>query len=274
MTLSHLRSTLLSANAKRYSFCSLMRNSFIAARRARRPASFSLEISVVFCPGKPLAALRSLALTKVFLWTSATNAASWAGLDTRHNPVPLRLPTCPSLRYLCSHAPAVDYGTPYCSPAVLALIPPSSARAMTRSRIDLSWWAIVMRMKKSFNFKRTLSIHWLKDNPDVDKPLSLSPLIWASLSDRSLLVRGRIRWVSLLFWRPVNLIRFGVLLVVGSERQLSLSRLLPLLVADRRSGYVCMCVSLVSFGDFVFYFDPCSLWNIAPSVSDCFWAHP
>ena len=50
-----------------------------------------------------------------------------------------------------------------------------------------------MKMKKSFNFKPTLSIRWLKHNPDVDKPLSLSLLIWASLGDRSLLVRGRVR---------------------------------------------------------------------------------
>jgi len=102
-----------------------------------------------------------------------------------------------------------------------------------------------MRMKKSFNYKRTLSIRWLKDNPDVDKPLSLSPFIWASLSDRSLLVRGRVRWVSLLFWGPANLIRFGDLLVADSEKDSSLFLSLaypPLLVADRRSGYVCVLV--------------------------------
>ena len=44
-TVSHLRSTLLSANAKRYSLCSSVRNSFTAAYRALRPASLSLEIS-------------------------------------------------------------------------------------------------------------------------------------------------------------------------------------------------------------------------------------
>jgi hypothetical protein len=93
-------------------------------------------------PWKAVAASRSLALTKVFLWASATNAASWAGLDTHHNPVPLRFPTCPYLPNVCSHALAVDFRTPYSSRAVLALDPPSSARAMTHSQIDL------MRMKK------------------------------------------------------------------------------------------------------------------------------
>jgi hypothetical protein len=38
--------------------------------------------------------------------------------------------------------------------------------------------------RKSLNFKPTLSIRRLKDNPDVDKPLSLSFLIWALLRDQ------------------------------------------------------------------------------------------
>ena len=80
-----------------------MRISFTAACCVLRPASFSLEISMIFWTGKPVAALRSLELAEGFLWGSATNAASWPGLDTRHNPVPLRLPTCPSLWYFCSH---------------------------------------------------------------------------------------------------------------------------------------------------------------------------
>jgi len=85
-----------------------------------------------------------------------------------------------------------------------------------------------MRMKKSFNFKPTLSIRQLKDNPDVDKSFSLSLPIWASLGDRSLLEKGRVRWVSLLFWGPTNLIPFGDLLVDGSEKDSSLSlSLLP-----------------------------------------------
>jgi hypothetical protein len=63
-----------------------------------RPASFSLEMTVLFCPGKLVATLSSLALEKGFLWASATNAASWAGLDTLHNPVPRRLPICPAVR--------------------------------------------------------------------------------------------------------------------------------------------------------------------------------
>jgi len=43
-----------------------VRSSFIAACRALRPAALSLEIIVSFCPGKPVAALRSLALRKGF----------------------------------------------------------------------------------------------------------------------------------------------------------------------------------------------------------------
>jgi hypothetical protein len=245
-----------------------VRNSFTAACRARRPASFSLEISVVFCPEKSVAALRSLALTKGFLWASATNASSSAGLDTRHNSVPLRLQSCPSFRYFCSHALAVDFGTPYSSPAALALNPPYSARAMTRSRIDLSWWAIVMRMKKSCNFKLTLSIRRLKDNPNADKTPSL---IWASLGDRLLLERGRVTWASLLFWGPAILIRFGDLLVAGSEKDTSLPLdSLPLLVANRRYGYVCVLVWF-RFGILVFILISV-LWHIGSSVSDCCWA--
>jgi hypothetical protein len=54
-----------------------------------------------------------------------------------HNPVHLRLPTCPSLWYFRSHSLAVDMGTPQRSPTVLAHNPPFSASAMTRSRIDV-----------------------------------------------------------------------------------------------------------------------------------------
>jgi hypothetical protein len=104
-----------------------MRSSFTAACCALRPASFSLEIRVVFCPGKPVAALRFLALTKGLLRASATKAVSWAGLDTHHKPVPLHLPICQSLRYFYSRALAVDFETLHSSPAVLTLNPPSSA---------------------------------------------------------------------------------------------------------------------------------------------------
>jgi hypothetical protein len=148
MTLSHWRSTLLSANARRYKWCSSVCTAFAAACRALRPAYFSLEMTVHFCPGKLVANLSSLTLAKGFLWASAANAASWAGLDTLHNPVPRRLPTFPGVRYFCSHALAVDLGTSYRPPAALALNPPFSTRAMTRSRTDLSCWAIVIRMEK------------------------------------------------------------------------------------------------------------------------------
>jgi hypothetical protein len=150
MTVSHLWSTLLSANAKRYSLCMSLSNSFTAACRALRPASLTLKISVVFCPGKPIAALRSLALTKGFHWASSTNTASWDGLDTCHNPVRLCITICPSLRYFCSHALAVDCGTPYSLPTVLAFNVPSSARVMMHSWIGMSLWVIVMRMKKEW----------------------------------------------------------------------------------------------------------------------------
>jgi hypothetical protein len=268
MTLSHLRSTLLLANAKRYSLCSSVRISFTAACRALRPASFSLDISVVFCPGKPVAALRSLALTKGFLWASATNAASWAGLDTCHNPVPLHLPTCPSLRYFCSQALAVDFRTLYSSPAMLALNPLSSARAMTRSRIDLSWWAIMMRMKKE-----ELE---LEANP-VNMSAQGQPWCWQTpftfFPNLGIAVppvatrKGRVRWISLPVWGPANSIRFGVLLVAGSEKDnsLSLSGLLSLF-GGWQAVRAYMCASLVSFRDFSFYFDHCSLWHTGPSV--------
>jgi len=43
-----------------------------------------------------------------------------------------------------------------------------------------------MRMKKEeLELKPALLIHQLKDNPDVDKPLSLSFLIWASFCNRN-----------------------------------------------------------------------------------------
>jgi hypothetical protein len=102
---------------------------------------------VGFSLGKPLAALRSLTQTKEFFWASATSIASWAGLGTRYNPVPMRFPAFPYLWVFCSHAVAVYFRTPYSSPAILALDPPS-ARVMTRLWTDLSWWAFVKRMKK------------------------------------------------------------------------------------------------------------------------------
>jgi len=45
-----------------------VRSSFTAACCALRPAALSLEIIVSFCPGKPVAALRSLALKKGLLF--------------------------------------------------------------------------------------------------------------------------------------------------------------------------------------------------------------
>jgi hypothetical protein len=145
------------SNARRYNWCSSVSRAFTEACRALRPASFSLEMTILFCPGKLVAALSSLALAKGFLWASATNAASWAGLDMLHNPVPSHLPTSPAVRYFCSHALAMNPGTPYCPPAALALNQPSSTRAMTCSRTDLSWWAIVMRMEKE-GFKPHTSV--------------------------------------------------------------------------------------------------------------------
>jgi hypothetical protein len=103
-------------------------------------ASFSLEITICFYLGKLVAALSSLALAKGFLWASAAYAASWAGLDTCHNPVPRHLPICLSVWYICSLVLAVDPGTPYRPPAVLELNPPFSTRVITCSQIDLSWW--------------------------------------------------------------------------------------------------------------------------------------
>jgi hypothetical protein len=41
-----------------------------------RQALLRLKIVVHFCPGKSVTALSYLALTEVFLWDSATNAAS------------------------------------------------------------------------------------------------------------------------------------------------------------------------------------------------------
>jgi len=42
---------------------------------------------------------------------------------------------------------------------------------------------------KSFIFKPTLSIRRPKDNPGVDKPLTVYFLIWAPLGNQSLLER-------------------------------------------------------------------------------------
>jgi len=46
----------------------------------------------------------------------------------------------------------------YSSPAVVALNPPSLARLMMHSQIDLSWWAIMMRMKKKWLELHTLAL--------------------------------------------------------------------------------------------------------------------
>jgi hypothetical protein len=148
MTLSHLQPTLLSAYAKRYNLCSSVRSSFTAACRDLRPAALSLEIIVSFCPGQPVAALSFLALKKGFLSALATNAASWAGLDPRYNPLPLCLPTCPSIRYFRIHSLEVDFGTPYSCPAALTDKPLFSTRGTVRSRVDLSQWAIMMGLKR------------------------------------------------------------------------------------------------------------------------------
>jgi len=53
-----------------------VRSYFTAACHALRPAALNLEIIMSFCPRKPVAAFRSLALKKGFLSASATNAAS------------------------------------------------------------------------------------------------------------------------------------------------------------------------------------------------------
>jgi hypothetical protein len=74
----------------------------------------------VFLPGKANSSFKILCTEERVSPASATNAAFSAGQETRHNPVPLRLPTCPSLRYFRSHSLAVDTGTPYPSLAVLA----------------------------------------------------------------------------------------------------------------------------------------------------------
>jgi hypothetical protein len=79
------------------------------------------------------------------------------------------------------------------------------------------------------------------------------------------------------------LIRFGDFFVGGSEKDGSVSLFLSLSLSLSRfppslRGWqavrVCMCASVVSFGDFGFYFDLCSLGHIRPSVSDCFSARP
>jgi hypothetical protein len=121
---------------------------FYRSMSCSESSSLSPAITARFCPEQLLAGLSSFALVKGFLWARATNAASSAGLDTRHNPIPVRLPTCPSVRYFCSHVLAKDPGTPYRPPAALTLNPPSSTRAMTRSRIDRMWWATMKRAKK------------------------------------------------------------------------------------------------------------------------------
>jgi len=71
VSLSHLRSTVLSANDKRYSLRTSVKSSSTSAFRALSPASLSLDITGLFFPGKLVAALRSLALTEGFLWASA-----------------------------------------------------------------------------------------------------------------------------------------------------------------------------------------------------------
>ena len=101
---------------------------------------------------------------------------------------------------------------------------------------------------------------------------------------RSATGKGRVRWVSLLVWGPANLIRFGVSLVAGSEkdsfRSLSLSPPLSLSLSlacfpsfgGWQAVRTCVCASLVWFGDFGFYFDHWSLWHIGPPVKRLFLA--
>ena len=144
MTLSHLLSTLLSANDKLYSLYSSGWSSFTTACRAPRPASLSLKITMLFCTVQPAADLRSLVLTKGFLGALATNTASWAGLDTCCKPVPWGLPTCLSLQYFCRLQDNIQF------PCDAAINPPASARAMMRPRINLSLWATVTRIKKEW----------------------------------------------------------------------------------------------------------------------------
>ena len=76
MPLFHLRSTLLSANAKRYCLCWSMGSFYTAPLRSLRPAALSLEIIVSFCLEKPVAALRFPVLREGILSASATSAAT------------------------------------------------------------------------------------------------------------------------------------------------------------------------------------------------------
>ena len=99
--------------------------------------------------------------------------------------------------------------------------------------------------------------------------------------------KWRVRWMSLLVWGPVNLIHFGVLLVVGSEtdsartRSLSLSLSLSLsiyiyifgVVADRLSGHICVLVWFC-LGILVFISITVLCGILDHLSSDCFWAHP
>jgi hypothetical protein len=77
-----------------------------------RQALLSFQIVVHFCPWKSETVLNYLALIKVFLWDSATNAASWAEQDLWCNPGPWCLPAYPSIQYLCNHVLAMDFRTP------------------------------------------------------------------------------------------------------------------------------------------------------------------
>jgi hypothetical protein len=89
------------------------------------------------------------------------------------------------------------------------------------------------------NFKLTLSIRQLKDNPNVEKPLSLPILIWHRLAT-GLYQKGR--QMSLIF--SLGACEFDLVWSSLSswfrKRQLCLA--VPLLESDRRPGYVCVLV--------------------------------
>ena len=101
----------------------------------------------------------------------------------------------------------------------------------------------------------------------LTNPFHPSFLTSESLSNRSLLERGRVRWVSLLVWGPANLIRFGVLLVAGLEKDLSLT------VANSQSGHIYVLVWFC-LGILVFISITVLCGILDHLSSDCFWAHP
>lgn len=83
----------------------LASTSLSAAGRALGPTSSSLDTTVCFCLKPPWTGKR-------FLWALPSDAASSAGPDACHNPVPRRPATCPTFLYFYNHALAVDPGTP------------------------------------------------------------------------------------------------------------------------------------------------------------------